>query len=146
MAAVGQRIRVTSVGVFFAIFIPGAYVRIDQNLSYLTPLQQLRVYCGGIWHNLVMFCFNFSLFNGGYPLFGLRNPLTCNIVQILCGVASLTLSTLPVLLSPMYAQGNGATIISIADGSPFSGHLHTGTTITCTHSGLAETNATVFVN
>jgi S2P endopeptidase len=71
MAAGVQRIPIISVGFFVSAVVPGAYVsvsfshafaftlytsvqvRIESTLSQLSPLQQLSVYCAGVWHNLV---------------------------------------------------------------------------------------------
>lgn len=33
---------------------PGAFVDIGENVHRLPPLAQLRIFCGGVWHNAVL--------------------------------------------------------------------------------------------
>ena len=39
-------------GVFLMYLYPGAFVDIGDSVHKLPPLAQLRVFCGGVWHEL----------------------------------------------------------------------------------------------
>ena len=62
IAAAQQRIPIISVGVFISAVVPGAYVRLESTLTLLSPLQQLSVYCAGVWHNVVCSRHAYALF------------------------------------------------------------------------------------
>ena len=51
-----EKTQVSSTGIFLYILYPGAFVDISSRaLAIMSPLQQLRVICAGVWHNAVMF-------------------------------------------------------------------------------------------
>ena len=45
-------------GFFIFYCFPGAYVNMDK-CDYLHPIKRLRIYCGGVWHNLVLSSFTY---------------------------------------------------------------------------------------
>ena len=117
-----QEGRVNGFGTFLFFIYPGAYVDI-QPPEGLPAFGQLKIYCAGAWHNLViaLLCFGLLFF-------------------------------LPFLLTPFYSTGGGAVIAQIAE-VPFSRslslnphpkphtHTHTHTythtrMLTLTHRGL----------
>ena len=53
-AASMERLFIQGFGIFFVVIFPGAYVRVEDSIQYLTTRQQLRIYSAGVWHN---FCF-----------------------------------------------------------------------------------------
>ncbi|KAF9195676.1 Membrane-bound transcription factor site-2 protease [Haplosporangium sp. Z 11] len=56
IAAAREKIQVSSTGIFLYILYPGAFVDISSRaMAIMTPLQQLRVICAGVWHNAVLF-------------------------------------------------------------------------------------------
>ncbi|KAG0297506.1 Membrane-bound transcription factor site-2 protease [Dissophora globulifera] len=56
IAAAREKTQVSTTGIFLYILYPGAFVDISSRaLSIMSPLQQLRVICAGVWHNAVMF-------------------------------------------------------------------------------------------
>jgi S2P endopeptidase len=88
---------VESAGLFFICIMPGAFVRLRGDVyTDLTKLDQLKIVCGGVWHNAV-----------------------------LCGVTAMALANLKLLLTPFYADGN-AVVVNISPWSPLSAHLETG--------------------
>lgn len=95
-AACVQEAKVSSVGAFLAFVFPGAYVKIA-GVKSLSPMRQLRVYCAGAWHNIVL--------------------------SIAC---LLFLWLLPSMLFPLYVRGQGALIVSVQSRSPLSDHVHPG--------------------
>ena len=55
MAAVHENVRILGFGVFVLYVLPAAFVDLPTGqLSSLRRPQQLRVFCGGVWHNLVL--------------------------------------------------------------------------------------------
>ncbi|KAI7826013.1 hypothetical protein BC939DRAFT_447536 [Gamsiella multidivaricata] len=56
IAAAREKTQVSSTGIFLYILYPGAFVDISSRaLAIMSPLQQLRVICAGVWHNAVLF-------------------------------------------------------------------------------------------
>lgn len=50
-----EGVRVQATGLFLAIVYPGAFVELHSDqLSTITAFQQLRIYCAGIWHNMII--------------------------------------------------------------------------------------------
>lgn len=79
LAASTERVRTEKVGVFVAVVFPGAFVRIEEGLlSQLPPRAQLKVYCAGAWHNVVL-------------------ALACTVLVLV----------MPLLLSPCFADVDG---------------------------------------
>lgn len=96
LAAGMQNARVSGVGGFVALAIPGAYVQL-QGIDELAILPQLRVYCAGAWHNLV--------------------------AAIL---ALAAVGWLPLFMSGLYLTGNGALVVSVPQLSALVGHIEPG--------------------
>ncbi|KAF9121240.1 Membrane-bound transcription factor site-2 protease [Mortierella sp. 14UC] len=56
IAAAREKTQVSSTGIFLYILYPGAFVDISSRaLAIMSPIQQLRVVCAGVWHNVVLF-------------------------------------------------------------------------------------------
>ena len=74
-------------GVFLLVLYPGAFVDIatDQLLS-LSPWQQLRIFCAGVWHNIVIVV-----------------------------VALIILLSLPSLLAPFYVSGQSVLVTTLTE-------------------------------
>ena len=74
-------------GVFLLILYPGAFVDMatDQLLS-LSPWQQLRIFCAGVWHNFIIVV-----------------------------VALLIVMSLPTLLSPFYVSGQTVLVTALTE-------------------------------
>ena len=74
-------------GVFLLILYPGAFVDMatDQLLS-LSPWQQLRIFCAGVWHNFIIVV-----------------------------VALLIVMSLPTLLSPFYVSGQTILVTALTE-------------------------------
>jgi S2P endopeptidase len=82
-----EKVRVNGFGVFVLALYPGAFVDISTDqLQTATPLQQLRIYCAGVWHNFVIVI-----------------------------VAIIALFLLPTLLVPLYTSGEAAFVTYVAE-------------------------------
>ncbi|XP_069745591.1 membrane-bound transcription factor site-2 protease isoform X2 [Narcine bancroftii] len=93
VAAVREQVRFNGFGVFIFVVYPGAFVDLYTNhLQLISPIQQLRVFCAGVWHNFV-----------------------------LALMALLVLYSLPLFLLPLYYTGIGALITEVTEHSPASG-------------------------
>uniref|UniRef100_A0A5K3EV92 Membrane-bound transcription factor site-2 protease n=1 Tax=Mesocestoides corti TaxID=53468 RepID=A0A5K3EV92_MESCO len=104
LAALRERVRLHGFGFFLLGIYPGAYVDIsDSDLSSLSPLRQLKIYCAGVWHNGVIVL-----------------------------ISILVFYTLPWVLSPIYMTNQGVGVINLQQNSVFTGHrgLHLGDAIT----------------
>eukprot|EP00249_Psilotum_nudum_P013086 c24146_g1_i1 orf=242-967(+) len=56
LAAASEGVRIEHVAVFLACLFPGALVGLNHSsLQLLPPIRALRIYCAGIWHNVVVF-------------------------------------------------------------------------------------------
>ena len=89
LAAASEMVRVNGWGVFLLLVYPGAYVELHpDHLALISAARQLRIYCAGVWHNLVM---------------------------ALCGIAVFFL--LPLLLMPLYNRGTGAVVLYLPEQS-----------------------------
>ena len=79
--------RVNGFGLFLLLLYPGAFVDLStEHLQAVSPLRQLRIYCAGVWHNLVM-------------------------VIVAAGV----LGGLPVLLWPFYTTGVSVAVTGVVE-------------------------------
>lgn len=77
--------RVNGFGMFFMAVYPGAFVDLyTEHLTVISPLRQLRIYCAGVWHNFVL---------------------------VMLGLVLLW--SLPYLLVPIYATGQGAVVLNV---------------------------------
>ncbi|XP_028824363.1 membrane-bound transcription factor site-2 protease isoform X2 [Denticeps clupeoides] len=93
VAALREQVRLNGFGMFIFVIYPGAFVDLfTTHLNLISPVQQLRIFCAGVWHNFVL------------------------------GVAALCfLFLLPVFLFPFYYSGVGALVTEVMEDSPASG-------------------------
>nr|XP_034972336.1 membrane-bound transcription factor site-2 protease isoform X2 [Zootoca vivipara] len=93
VAAIREQVRFNGFGIFIFIVYPGAFVDLfTTHLQLISPIQQLRIFCAGVWHNFVL------------------------------GVASLVvLFFLPAILFPFYYTGAGALVTELTEDSPANG-------------------------
>ncbi|PUZ55552.1 hypothetical protein GQ55_5G221500 [Panicum hallii var. hallii] len=95
IAAASEGVEIEYVAIFVAVLFPGAFVALNYDLLQNRPLfSMLRIYCAGIWHNVV-----------------------------LCAVCVLMASLLPVVLYPLYVSGDGLMVTGIPRTSPLSEYL-----------------------
>ncbi|XP_059166351.1 membrane-bound transcription factor site-2 protease-like [Physella acuta] len=93
LAAVREQVRVNGFGLFLLLIYPGAFVDLStEHLQAVSPLRQLRIYCAGVWHNLV--------------------------IALLAG---LVLLALPSLLLPFYTIGSSVVVTEVVPNSAVSG-------------------------
>ncbi|XP_060949655.1 membrane-bound transcription factor site-2 protease [Limanda limanda] len=93
VASLREQVRVNGFGMFVFVLYPGAFVDLfTTHLNLVSPTQQLRIFCAGVWHNFV-----------------------------LCVVALAFLFLLPIVLLPMYSTGGGALVIEVVQGSAADG-------------------------
>ncbi|NXT69554.1 MBTP2 protease, partial [Chaetops frenatus] len=93
VAAIREQVRFNGFGIFIFIVYPGAFVDLfTTHLQLISPVQQLRIFCAGVWHNFVL------------------------------GVASfMVLFLLPAILFPFYYTGVGALVTEVTEDSPANG-------------------------
>ncbi|NXL02545.1 MBTP2 protease, partial [Mesembrinibis cayennensis] len=93
VAAIREQVRFNGFGIFIFIVYPGAFVDLfTTHLQLISPVQQLRIFCAGVWHNFVL------------------------------GVVSfIVLFLLPAILFPFYYTGVGALVTEVAEDSPANG-------------------------
>uniref|UniRef100_UPI00358DFB27 membrane-bound transcription factor site-2 protease-like n=1 Tax=Myxine glutinosa TaxID=7769 RepID=UPI00358DFB27 len=95
VAATRDGVGLNSCGIFLFVLYPGAFVNLyTTQLHHLSPMRQLRIYCAGVWHNMV-----------------------------LAIVALALLLLLPWLMLPGYQMGSGVVVTSVTKGSAMSGPL-----------------------
>ncbi|CAO1948142.1 unnamed protein product [Urochloa humidicola] len=95
MAAASEGVEIAYVAIFVVVLFPGAFVALNYDLLQNLPLfSMLRIYCAGIWHNIV-----------------------------LCAVCVLMTLLLPVVLYPLYVRGDGLMVTRIPQTSPLSEYL-----------------------
>ncbi|XP_024136193.1 membrane-bound transcription factor site-2 protease [Oryzias melastigma] len=93
VAALREQVRVNGFGVFLFVLYPGAFVDLfTTHLNLVSPAQQLRIFCAGVWHNFV-----------------------------LCVAALAFLFLMPVFLFPLYSTGGGALVTEVVQGSAADG-------------------------
>ncbi|XP_054478915.1 membrane-bound transcription factor site-2 protease [Anoplopoma fimbria] len=93
VAALREQVRVNGFGIFVFVVYPGAFVDLfTTHLSIISPAQQLRIFCAGVWHNFV-----------------------------LCVAALAFLFLLPIVLFPVYFTGGGALVTEVIQGSAADG-------------------------
>ncbi|XP_062377534.1 membrane-bound transcription factor site-2 protease isoform X2 [Sardina pilchardus] len=93
VAALREQVRLNGFGIFVFVVYPGAFVDLfTTHLNLISPVQQLRIFCAGVWHNFM-----------------------------LCVAALCFLLLLPLLLFPLYYTGVGALVTEVVEGSPSSG-------------------------
>nr|XP_057916955.1 membrane-bound transcription factor site-2 protease-like [Doryrhamphus excisus] len=116
VAAMREQVRVNGFGMFVFVVYPGAFVDLfTTHLNIVSPTQQLRIFCAGVWHNFV-----------------------------LCVAALAFLFLLPLFLFPLYTSGVGALVTEVAPGSAADGQrgLSVGDIVTaleeCPVSGVED--------
>lgn len=93
VAALREQVRVNGFGMFIFVVYPGAFVDLfTTHLNLISPTQQLRIFCAGVWHNFM-----------------------------LCVAALMFLFLLPVFLFPLYTTGAGALVTDVIQGSAADG-------------------------
>ncbi|KAG9322825.1 hypothetical protein KVV02_007599 [Mortierella alpina] len=106
IAAARERTHVSSTGIFLYILYPGAFVDISPRaLAIMSPFQQLKVICAGVWHNIVLFVLAWALLSSGALMLCLR-------------VIGWT------------QMDNGLSVVDVDKLSDLSGHLRPGSIIT----------------
>ena len=85
MSLLREQVRVNGFGMFFTIIYPGAFVDLyTEHLTVISAARQLRIYCAGVWHNVVLVALGMFL-----------------------------LWSLPYLLVPLYLTGHGAVVVNV---------------------------------
>lgn len=115
IAACREQVRLSGVGLFLFFVYPGAYCDIQVDLlvnggqldTYSQLRKQLRVYCAGIWHNVV-----------------------------LCGAACALLFSLSYVLQPLYAVGVGVVVTDITQVSSCDSLSSLVSTFSCEEQSL----------
>ncbi|KAJ3128215.1 Membrane-bound transcription factor site-2 protease [Nowakowskiella sp. JEL0407] len=104
LAALNENVPVQASGLFFFILYPGAFVELYQPaLSLLKPFKKLRIICAGVWHNITLGVFAWSL-----------------------------LQTLPYWLGLGYSSvdsDTGVVALDVKTDSPLHGHIFPGNKI-----------------
>ncbi|XP_020265073.1 membrane-bound transcription factor site-2 protease homolog isoform X1 [Asparagus officinalis] len=102
VAAASEGIQIEYIAIFLAIVFPGALVAINYDMLNSLPwFAALRIYCAGIWHNIVF-----------------------------CAVCWIMMFLLPFVLSPLYVHGEAPTVLEVPQTSALSGYLSHGDVIT----------------
>lgn len=102
LAAVTEQVRINGFGVFLFFLYPGAFVDLHtDHLTVISPKRQLRIYCAGVWHNVI---------------------LSLVALGLLLGLPYLTLA--------FYSTGEGAVVLGLSEGSVLEGKLGVGSAIT----------------
>jgi S2P endopeptidase len=101
LAAINENVSVSNFGVFMFGIYPGAFTELDNDsLESATLFRRLKIYCGGIWHNLFV-----------------------AFVAVAC------LSSMPTALGPLgYSHGKGVVVTDVRpeSGLATDGGLRTG--------------------
>ena len=102
VAASLEQVRVNGFGIFMVFLYPGAFVDLhSDHLAVISPKRQLRIYCAGVWHNVILVLLSLFL-----------------------------LWSLPLLLAPFYTTGIGAHVTSVQKGNALTDKLRDGELIT----------------
>ena len=114
VAASLEQVRVNGFGVFMLFLYPGAFVDLhSDHLAVISPKRQLRIYCAGVWHNVILVIFSLLLLWG-----------------------------LPLLLAPFYTTGIGAHVTAVQEDTVLTDKLRMGELITrmnsCPVHGTAD--------
>ena len=116
LAASTEHVRVNGFGMFMLFLYPGAFVDLhSDHLSVISPRRQLRIYCAGVWHNVIL---------------------------VLCALGVLWL--LPIALTPLYTTGSGVTVTFVPSDSVFAAKLQPGYVITSINTCPVFTNSEWF--
>lgn len=102
LAATTEQVRVNGFGVFMLFLYPGAFVDLhSDHLAVISPKRQLKIYCAGVWHNVIL---------------------------VLCAVGLMCV--MPYMMAPFYTTGLGAVVTSVTQDSVLAGKLEEGSIIT----------------
>lgn len=84
LSAASESVKVETSGCFLALLYPGAFVELHSGLlAIIRPVQQLRVFCAGIWHNFILALVAlFLLFNLSSKLVSCKSVLDAHWVQL----------------------------------------------------------------
>ncbi|KAF9429872.1 Membrane-bound transcription factor site-2 protease [Podila epigama] len=105
VAAARERTQISSSGIILYILYPGAFVDISSRaLAMLSPLQQLRVICAGVWHNIVLFV----------------------LAWIFLWTGALQLSF---RILGWHEMNDGLSVVDVVNNSPLYEHLRVGSII-----------------
>lgn len=113
IAAARENVKINGFGMFLFLIYPGAFVDLyTDHLQGISAVRRLRIYCAGVWHNMVI-----------------------------VAMAMLVLFSMPVLLFPGYVTGDAIVVTHIEDYSPVAGAggLIIGSKVTSIN-GCAVTN------
>lgn len=99
LAAGMQNGHVSVVGAFLALAVPGAYVQLT-GVEKMATVAQLRVYCAGVWHNVMTAIF-----------------------------ALVTVLLLPNIMGVGYVRGVGAIVVDVPMVSPLFAYVEPGDVI-----------------
>ena len=89
IAAVREDVHISGVGLFMVLLVTAAFVKINsEQLSNIHSRRQLRIFCAGIWHNI-----------------------------ILALLAYAFLVMIPIVFYPVYDIGRGVSVQSIKEVS-----------------------------
>lgn len=101
LAAVTEQVRINGFGTFLLFIYPGAFVDLhSDHLTVISPRRQLRIYCAGVWHNVI---------------------LSLSMV--------LFLQTMPFMLLPFYTINEGAVITHVEKDSVLYDKLVPGSAV-----------------
>ncbi len=101
LAASTEQVAVNGFGVFILFLYPGAFVDLHSDqLTLISSRKQLKIYCAGVWHNVIL---------------------------VLCALGLMW--SLPYLLAPFYSTGLGAVVTYIDETSVLAGKMAPGTII-----------------
>ena len=101
LAASAEQVKVNGFGVFMLFLYPGAFVDLHSDqLTIISPRKQLKIYCAGVWHNVIL---------------------------VLCALGLLW--SLPFLLAPFYSTGLGAVVTYVDHSSVLAGKMEPGTVV-----------------
>nr|SVE78939.1 EOG090X08FA [Daphnia lumholtzi] len=85
LAAVSEQIPLIGFGLLVWFIVPAAFVELPtKDVTSLSPWKQLKIYCAGVWHNIVL-----SI------------------------VAFLIMTSLPILLMPLFQTGVGVCVLNL---------------------------------
>lgn len=89
LAAVREDVHISGVGLFAVLLVTASFAKINsEQLSMLHPRRQLRIFCAGIWHNIILALF-----------------------------AYFFLVMIPIFFYPVYEIGRGVSVQSIKEVS-----------------------------
>lgn len=110
-----EGVQMEYVAFFYALLFPGALVAFNHtSLQALPSVASLRIYCAGIWHNAAVRAHTIllskidSLYNVG-SMCSLMLKHNYLFLQF-CGVCTMALSLLPIILSPFYMHGENPMV------------------------------------